>query len=145
MNNSNHDNDHDYSEDLPSFWELFCSCSYSSFILDNNGSTARDHLANERTYLAWVRTALGLVRCGYCSAQTSHRLSFQYCRLLGHFSRCLHLDKCYVALSARHALGRPWKVSTQSGLNSGLGSNDPGCDHCDDLSQSDQYLVKYRQ
>lgn len=27
----------------------------------NIGSTARDHLANERTYLAWVRTALALV------------------------------------------------------------------------------------
>ena len=35
-------------------------------ILENNGSAARDHLANERTYLAWLRTgftiaALGLV------------------------------------------------------------------------------------
>ena len=30
----------------------------------NQGSTARDHLANERTFLAWVRTALGLVGLG---------------------------------------------------------------------------------
>ena len=29
-------------------------------ILSNAGSTARDHLANERTYLAWMRTGLAL-------------------------------------------------------------------------------------
>jgi putative membrane protein len=33
-------------------------------VVDNRASTARDHLANERTYLAWVRTALGLVGLG---------------------------------------------------------------------------------
>ncbi len=32
--------------------------------LDNHGSTARDHLANERTFLAWVRTGLGVVGLG---------------------------------------------------------------------------------
>lgn len=30
----------------------------------NGGSVARDHLANERTFLAWLRTALGLVGLG---------------------------------------------------------------------------------
>jgi uncharacterized membrane protein YidH (DUF202 family) len=30
-------------------------------ILTNEGSTARDHLANERTYLAWMRTGLALI------------------------------------------------------------------------------------
>lgn len=30
----------------------------------NTGSRARDHLANERTYLAWVRTALGALALG---------------------------------------------------------------------------------
>ena len=33
-------------------------------IVENTASTARDHLANERTFLAWVRTALGLVGLG---------------------------------------------------------------------------------
>jgi putative membrane protein len=33
-------------------------------VLNNQGSTARDHLANERTFLAWVRTALGIVGLG---------------------------------------------------------------------------------
>ena len=32
--------------------------------IENRGSTARDHLANERTFLAWFRTALGLVGLG---------------------------------------------------------------------------------
>lgn len=30
-------------------------------IIENSGSTARDHLANERTYLAWIRTSLSLI------------------------------------------------------------------------------------
>eukprot|EP00930_Biecheleria_cincta_P030064 TRINITY_DN20867_c0_g1_i1.p1 TRINITY_DN20867_c0_g1~~TRINITY_DN20867_c0_g1_i1.p1 ORF type:complete len:161 (-),score=26.10 TRINITY_DN20867_c0_g1_i1:65-514(-) len=30
----------------------------------NTGSTARDHLANERTNLAWLRTALGMLGFG---------------------------------------------------------------------------------
>ncbi|MGB8329704.1 MAG: DUF202 domain-containing protein [Polyangiales bacterium] len=33
-------------------------------IVENRDSTARDHLANERTFLAWIRTALGLVGLG---------------------------------------------------------------------------------
>lgn len=33
-------------------------------IHDNVGSTARDHLANERTFLAWVRTALAVIGLG---------------------------------------------------------------------------------
>ena len=33
-------------------------------VVENKDSTARDHLANERTFLAWVRTALGLVCLG---------------------------------------------------------------------------------
>ena len=32
-------------------------------------SRARDHLANERTFLAWVRTALGLIGVGFVLAR----------------------------------------------------------------------------
>ena len=31
---------------------------------DNTGSVARDHLANERTFLAWIRTALAVIGLG---------------------------------------------------------------------------------
>lgn len=33
-------------------------------VVQNIESTARDHLANERTFLAWVRTALAVVGLG---------------------------------------------------------------------------------
>jgi uncharacterized membrane protein YidH (DUF202 family) len=33
-------------------------------LVENTGSVARDHLANERTYLAWTRTSLGLLALG---------------------------------------------------------------------------------
>ena len=32
--------------------------------LSNTGSTARDHLASERTFLAWIRTGLGFIALG---------------------------------------------------------------------------------
>lgn len=34
-----------------------------------NPALARDHLANERTFLAWVRTALGLIGLGFVLAR----------------------------------------------------------------------------
>lgn len=33
-------------------------------VYKNTGSVARDHLASERTYLAWMRTGLGFVALG---------------------------------------------------------------------------------
>ena len=36
---------------------------------DNVGSAARDQLANERTFLAWVRTGLGLIGVGVVLAK----------------------------------------------------------------------------
>lgn len=33
-------------------------------LLKNTGSTARDHLASERTFLAWIRTGLGFIALG---------------------------------------------------------------------------------
>ncbi|KAF2496508.1 hypothetical protein BU16DRAFT_420552, partial [Lophium mytilinum] len=35
----------------------------------NIGSVARDHLANERTFLAWTRTGLGFVALGVALAK----------------------------------------------------------------------------
>ncbi|KXN73952.1 hypothetical protein CONCODRAFT_15149 [Conidiobolus coronatus NRRL 28638] len=37
---------------------------YWSKHIDNKSSTARDHLANERTFLAWFRTSITLVVIG---------------------------------------------------------------------------------
>jgi uncharacterized membrane protein YidH (DUF202 family) len=33
-------------------------------VYQNTGSTARDHLASERTFLAWLRTGLGFIALG---------------------------------------------------------------------------------
>ena len=45
---------------LPSFSILL----REGVVLRNEGSTARDHLANERTFLAWIRTALSISGVG---------------------------------------------------------------------------------
>lgn len=37
--------------------------------MPDGGSLARDHLANERTYLAWVRTGLGSAAVGAAVAE----------------------------------------------------------------------------
>ncbi|KAG2227862.1 hypothetical protein INT45_002100 [Circinella minor] len=36
----------------------------ASILLENTGSVARDHLANERTFLAWLRTSLSTISVG---------------------------------------------------------------------------------
>ena len=41
----------------------------NSHVVPNVDSTARDHLANERTFLAWVRTALGFIGLGVVIAK----------------------------------------------------------------------------
>ncbi|EGW34291.1 uncharacterized protein SPAPADRAFT_59708 [Spathaspora passalidarum NRRL Y-27907] len=36
----------------------------TSYTLENKGSVARDHMANERTFLAWLRTSLAFITIG---------------------------------------------------------------------------------
>ncbi|CAH1760671.1 5048_t:CDS:2 [Entrophospora sp. SA101] len=40
-----------------------------SLVLENRASVARDHLANERTFLAWLRTSLSFISIGIAITQ----------------------------------------------------------------------------
>ncbi|KAJ7596994.1 hypothetical protein C8J56DRAFT_817173 [Mycena floridula] len=40
-----------------------------NLVIENNGSTARDHLANERTLLAYLRTSLAVASAGVALVQ----------------------------------------------------------------------------
>ncbi|KAH9811501.1 hypothetical protein DFH28DRAFT_900603 [Melampsora americana] len=51
----------------------FAWCDFRpATLLENTSSTARDHLANERTYLAWMRTSLGFTTVGIAITQLFH-------------------------------------------------------------------------
>lgn len=50
------------------WWQIFVE-KYGGVELDNKGSVARDHLALERTFLAWVRTSLSFASIGIAVTQ----------------------------------------------------------------------------
>ena len=54
-------------EDLP--WYRRIAEKYGTIELDNKGSVARDHLALERTFLAWLRTSLSFASIGIAITQ----------------------------------------------------------------------------
>ncbi|CAK1355867.1 unnamed protein product [Cercospora beticola] len=51
-----------------SWWKTLVD-KYGSVELENKGSVARDHLALERTFLAWLRTSLSFASIGIAVAQ----------------------------------------------------------------------------
>lgn len=57
------------SEELKQSWYRQIAASYRSISLENKGSVARDHLALERTFLAWLRTSLAFASIGIAITQ----------------------------------------------------------------------------
>lgn len=49
-------------EGIPQFDSL--GIFKGTITVENKGSTARDHMANERTFLAWLRTSLSFITIG---------------------------------------------------------------------------------
>lgn len=61
---------------------------HPTLILENSGSVARDHLASERTFLAYMRTSLTIASTGvgaYCTFQPSYTITFLTPILLSYF------------------------------------------------------------
>lgn len=56
------------AEQTVSWWKRIAD-KYGSVSLDNKGSVARDHLALERTFLAWLRTSLAFASIGIAVTQ----------------------------------------------------------------------------
>ncbi|KAJ4326765.1 hypothetical protein N0V84_002784 [Fusarium piperis] len=52
----------------PSWWQVQAE-KFQSVELENKGSVARDHLAIERTFLAWLRTSLSFASIGIAVTQ----------------------------------------------------------------------------
>ncbi|KAK0119192.1 hypothetical protein ONS95_008051 [Cadophora gregata] len=59
---------HNEDDEDESFWRRVIS-KYGSIELENKGSVARDHLALERTFLAWLRTSLAFASIGIAITQ----------------------------------------------------------------------------
>ena len=55
-------------EETTSWYKRFAE-NYGSVSLENKGSVARDHLALERTFLAWLRTSLAFASIGIAITQ----------------------------------------------------------------------------
>ncbi|KAG9238381.1 hypothetical protein BJ875DRAFT_513032 [Amylocarpus encephaloides] len=61
--------DHHFGYDEHESWWARILSEYGSIELENKGSVARDHLALERTFLAWLRTSLAFASIGIAITQ----------------------------------------------------------------------------
>ncbi|KAL5339891.1 hypothetical protein BJX70DRAFT_397357 [Aspergillus crustosus] len=67
---SNGDQQHSRLDEEPrASWYSRFADRYGSLELENKGSVARDHLALERTFLAWLRTSLAFASIGIAVTQ----------------------------------------------------------------------------
>ncbi|QBM85672.1 Uncharacterized membrane protein YidH, DUF202 family [Metschnikowia aff. pulcherrima] len=98
--------DEDMSNQDTKTGKVFTLMKNHLLILNNQGLVARDHLANERTYLAWTRTALVMMTLG---------LAFLQLYLIqARAHAAVYRDKSYSLDSAREEalllVGKPFGV-----------------------------------
>jgi hypothetical protein len=67
---------HSPSDPKPPLWKRRPRVRSPSLILENSGSVARDHLASERTFLAYVRTSLAIASTGVGECELLNNLQF---------------------------------------------------------------------
>eukprot|EP01096_Ripella_sp_DP13-Kostka_P008426 TRINITY_DN3134_c0_g1_i1.p1 TRINITY_DN3134_c0_g1~~TRINITY_DN3134_c0_g1_i1.p1 ORF type:complete len:136 (+),score=35.09 TRINITY_DN3134_c0_g1_i1:26-409(+) len=59
-------------------WSQVLTDSVNCYPVENRKADARDHMANERTFLAWLRTALSAVGLGIAVAKLGATVSNAY-------------------------------------------------------------------
>ncbi|CAG8658587.1 2202_t:CDS:2 [Acaulospora morrowiae] len=70
MSLNKHNNNVINERPIPETWlKRKCKEWDPSLVLANTASVARDHLANERTFLAWLRTSLSFIGIGVAITQ----------------------------------------------------------------------------
>lgn len=68
--------------------------------IDNTGSIARDHLANERTFLAWLRTGVTLMGVGVALVKFKAFISGLFLAIIGIFFVASSLFRFYEVTNA---------------------------------------------
>ena len=69
-------------------------------IIDNTGSIARDHLANERTFLAWLRTGVTLMGVGIALVKFNAIISGIFLTTIGLFFVFTSICRYFEVLNA---------------------------------------------
>ncbi|PPR00465.1 hypothetical protein CVT24_004526 [Panaeolus cyanescens] len=83
-------------------WSFFGLLDNASLRLENSGSVARDHLASERTFLAYMRTSLAIASSGVALVQlfATSSISSDATSRLAHFIRPLGVVRYFAVQQA---------------------------------------------
>ncbi|PYH79165.1 hypothetical protein BO82DRAFT_356765 [Aspergillus uvarum CBS 121591] len=99
------------AEEPHTSWYRRMAEKYGSLELENKGSVARDHLALERTFLAWLRTSLAFASIGIAVTQLFRLNNTGNVTGVDPSSQTLNIDPASVAISSAaqrlRSIGKP--------------------------------------